>query len=639
MSGILGIWNTDGAPVREEVLVRMNARLAHRGPDGSRHLLTGSAGFAFQQLKVTPESSRESQPLQSPAGVVVLWDGRLDNRDELWDLFRDDGSLQQESADVDFVLRVYERFGEDFAARLDGDFVAAIYDPARPRLQLVRDAIGVRALNYCRVGRTVLFASEAKALFAHPEVIARPNESSLAEFLYRQWDYRDETNTYFHGISRVPAGRCVFLTPEKTELKRYFDFDTRKTLRLKRKQDYVEAYREAFFRAVRNRLRSQYPSAISVSGGLDSSSIFCTAGFLRRERGMEWPFLGVGVVGSDVRGNELEFQKAAQAAAGAELLLQPADDMGITRDRQRKMWHAESPLIINDAWQDLYEKAQGRGARVYVSGFFGDHLLMSSHHIADLIRWGHWIKAYRHLCAYYTNRWYAVDEFPISRAMLTRELYRNLRTYLLPEAFRPFYQWLRRRSRARVPGGFYSQRFQKIGRERQLTSRGMRFPSAKVHRKALYGFAHSKAYKNRMEMDARAIGMFQMEMSYPFYDRNLIQLVMSMPGEAVYPDGESRGIHREAMRGILPEVIRTRRSKGDFTRLGRIGAIRDFAVLESILYQGKAQQLGLLKPPPELRQDLLSLRHELDDETDSSALAFWQTADLLELETFLEVFF
>lgn len=639
MSGILGIWNTDGAPVCEAVLLDMNARLAHRGPDGTRHLLCGNAGFAYQQLKVTPESAYESQPLRSPAGVVVLWDGRLDNRDELWELLRRSGGIQQQAPDVDYVLQAYAQFGGDFASRLDGDFVAAVFDPERRRLLLVRDAIGVRAVNYCRVGSTVLFASEAKALLAHPNVVARPDENSLAEFLYRHWDYRDETNTYFEGISRVPAGRCVFLTPEKTELKRYFDFDTKKTLRLKRQEDYVEAYREAFFRAVRNRLRSQYPTAISVSGGLDSSSILCTAGYLRRERGMEWPFLGVGVLGTDVRGNELDFQQAAQAASGAELVLQPAKDMGITRDRERKMWHAESPLIINDAWQDLYQQARARGARVYLSGFFGDHLLMSSHHIADLIRWGRWGLACRHLRAYYSSRWYAIDEFPASRGELTRDLYRNLRTYLLPEALRPFYQWLRRRGRARVPEGFYSQRFQRLGWQRQLASRSLKLPSSKVHRKALYGFAHSKAYKNRMEMDMRAIGMFQMEMSYPFYDRNLIQLVMSMPGEAVYPNGESRGIHREAMRGVLPESIRVRRSKGDFTRLGRIGAIRDFSVLESIIYEGKAQQLGFLKPPAELRRDLAALRQELDDETDSSAFAFWQAADLLELETFLAVFF
>lgn len=636
MSGILGIWNTDGAPVSAEILRRMNDRLAHRGPDGSQHLVSGSAGFAYQQLRVTPESFQEVQPLRSSSGAVMLFDGRLDNRDELLGLLP---GLPPASPDVDLAMAAYASLGEDFVSRLDGDFVLAVYDPVRHRLLLARDAIGARALNYARTGGTILFASEAKALLAHPSMRTAPDEASLAEFLYRHWDYRDETNTYFAGISRVPAGRCVVFTPERTEIRRHFDFDTGKTLRLRSQQDYVEAYREAFFRAVGNRLRSHYPSAISVSGGLDSTSIFCTAAHLRRTGKLSHPFFGIGIVGSDVRGNELPFQQAAQQQADAELVLIPAEHMGISRDRQLKMWHAESPLLINDAWQDLYAEARRRNARVYLSGFFGDHLLMSSHHIIDLIRHGRWIRALRHLRAYYSNRWYAIDEFPASKAMLTRELYFNLRTYVMPEVFRPAYQWLRRRSRARVPKGFYSERFQQVGWRRQLNNRTLRLPSAKVHRKALYGFVHSKAYKNRMEMDTRAIGMFQMEMDYPFYDRNLIQLVMSMPGEMVYPNGESRGIHRAAMAGILPEAIRVRRSKGDFTRLGRLGGLKDFAVVESLLYNGKAQQLGFMKPPEVLRQDLLSLRNELGDETDSSAFAFWQTADLLELETFLEVFF
>ncbi|MCH7896922.1 MAG: asparagine synthetase B, partial [candidate division NC10 bacterium] len=83
MSGIVGMWNLDGKPVEREVLARMSGTMAHRGLDGEEMWVDGSVGLACQLFRVTPESEKETQPLVGPSGAVVVFDGRLDNREEL----------------------------------------------------------------------------------------------------------------------------------------------------------------------------------------------------------------------------------------------------------------------------------------------------------------------------------------------------------------------------------------------------------------------------------------------------------------------------------------------------------------------------------------------------------------------------
>src|SRR5579872_6576296 len=167
MSGIVGIWNIDGRPVDRCVLARMSATLAHRGPDGERIWVNGAMGVACQLFRVTPEAQREVQPLVSGDGLVLVWDGRLDNRDDLLRLLEPSAPVSAESPDPDLALTAYRRWGAAFAEYLNGDFAVAVLDGTHQQILLARDALGVRPLHYCHTGRAIVFASEIKALLAH----------------------------------------------------------------------------------------------------------------------------------------------------------------------------------------------------------------------------------------------------------------------------------------------------------------------------------------------------------------------------------------------------------------------------------------------------------------------------------------
>src|SRR5438046_2876884 len=109
MSGIVGLFNLDGRPVEPCELKRLAAASRHRAVDGEDFWIQSSAGIGHQHFRVTPESLTERQPLVSPAGVAVAFDGRLDNRQEIIDgcspaLGRSEGVC----ADVALVLAAYE---------------------------------------------------------------------------------------------------------------------------------------------------------------------------------------------------------------------------------------------------------------------------------------------------------------------------------------------------------------------------------------------------------------------------------------------------------------------------------------------------------------------------------------------------
>src|SRR6266849_6700258 len=268
MSGIVGMWNLDGRPVEHAVLTALSAPMAHRGPDGEGRWVQGPVGLACQLFRVTPESATETQPLVGSSGAVLVFDGRLDNREDLLASLKTSQGVRPDSPDPALVLGAYEAFGDRFPERLNGDFALGLFDHRRRQLLLARDAMGVRPLYYCRTRETFLFASEIKALLAHPLVSRRPDDDQLAEFLLGGPARDNQGFTFFRGVSSVLPGYFVIATPQEFAARRYWDFDATRRTRLGSFQEYAAGFRYHFEQAVRRRLRSAHAVALGVSGGL-----------------------------------------------------------------------------------------------------------------------------------------------------------------------------------------------------------------------------------------------------------------------------------------------------------------------------------------------------------------------------------
>src|SRR6266481_1496860 len=120
MSAQFGRWNWEGEPLVPDYLEKVSTILGPYGPDSDESYSKGGIDILYRAFHTTKESRRETQPHISSSGVVITWDGRLDNRAELISELRN--SLAINSTDVGIVSAAYERWGANCFAKLIGDW-------------------------------------------------------------------------------------------------------------------------------------------------------------------------------------------------------------------------------------------------------------------------------------------------------------------------------------------------------------------------------------------------------------------------------------------------------------------------------------------------------------------------------------
>src|SRR5215207_2528861 len=144
MSAIGGIINFSGAPVDPELLAQLGDNLQSYGPDGAFEERRNSIGIIYRPFHTNVESRLERQPLVDQDGCILAWEGRLDNREELIALLRDE--LRTDYSDSSIVLQAYHKWGIAFPQRIIGDFAFSLWDPKSRTLLLARDPVGARLL-------------------------------------------------------------------------------------------------------------------------------------------------------------------------------------------------------------------------------------------------------------------------------------------------------------------------------------------------------------------------------------------------------------------------------------------------------------------------------------------------------------
>lgn len=609
----------------------MSRTLSHRGPDGEDAIVAGAVGLAHQHLWIALEEIGERQPLAGDRGTLVVFDGRLDNRDELGRLL----DLPARTSDAACVLAACDRWPDDFVERLAGDFAFGLFDPARQRLVLGRDALGVRPLYYHATPRLIAFASEIKALLAHPDIPARPDEDGLADALMLRVRPVDGLAvTCFAGIASLEPSHVLTATRDDVGRRKYWDFDGAARLELGTFDEYAEAFRERFATAVRRRVRSAFPVGVSVSGGLDSSSIFCQADALaRHEAGLAPDLAGIAYVDVGGAADERAFLDLVEQSTRTSIARVPlADHLGVVEGALAQVWHVEAPTV-DGLWRArvaIAREMRRRGARVLLSGHWGDQMLFSTGYLVDLARRFNWRALRAHLREY--RRWLDAGEADTYAQRVWPELARSL----VPDPLRAPLRRARRRVSPTPPVKWFADDF--VARAR--TSTGVpprldqRFHS--VHARSLYLEARSAYHVQCMEWNNKAAAIDGHDHAFPFLDRDLIALLMAMPGTMQNRGGVPRAVLREGLRGVLPDAVRARTSKADFSGAVNTGIVRDFPAIAAYLTRDSQAVARGFFDAGRLNAELARLGGAAarDDCCDS-----WDLASGFGLELWLRVFF
>jgi asparagine synthase (glutamine-hydrolysing) len=546
MSGIAGIYRSRGGDVDRDALHAMSTCLAHRGRDAAGQWTDGSIGMVHRLLATTRASAAFDHPVVDSTGAVrLVWDGRLDNCLEL-------GSGTDES-DEAVVLRAYARFGDALPSRLVGDFAFALWDGRRARLLCARDRIGLKPLHYVWRNGVFAFASEMRPLLPALDAV-EPDDEIVLAFLLREFRPGDESRTLIHGVHRLAPGEVLSVDCDGLRRRRYWAPDPDHRLEAASSAELAARFSATFREAVSARLRTDWPVAALLSGGLDSSAIVGAAARIFEERGEGSPPLETFTLFSDdPAGDEREPARVVTAATGLKghavrrVEADPLDGLDAEVDG------VEGPIVdpSHHTMAACLDAIAGADCRVLLSGEGGDHLLDAHGYFADRLREGRPLRFLRELRAF--GRWYGAS---------TRELAADALTMLAP----PFVKYWAKRVFRGVPPPWINR---ELARRVDLRAR-VRAPRHAVpwpsHAQSDTWLSCSSPYFGlKLEAEERRAARAGLEMRYPLLDSRLVELVLAIPSARRMAHGERKGLLRAAVSDVLPAAALGRRGKGDWT--------------------------------------------------------------------------
>ncbi|MFC4159112.1 asparagine synthase (glutamine-hydrolyzing) [Chitinimonas lacunae] len=372
MCGIAGIVSLDRRRAVEAGLVeQMRDALIHRGPDDRGLHVAGPAGLGFRRLAIVDPRPEGNQPHFSADGrYVSVCNGEIFNHRDLRQELEARGHRFVSRCDVEVLPHLYEEYAEGAVDRLNGQFAWALYDRAAHRLLLARDPVGICPLYYTVAEGQLLFASEIKALLAHPHVIRVVDPTGLDQCL--TFPGLISPTTMFQGIRSLPAGHLLILEDGRIETRAYWDLDYPEQAAREAPADWEEQLDHCLRQAVARRLEADVEVGFYLSGGLDSSLI---AGLIHRLRPAE-AWHSFSIVFDDARIDERRYQRMVSDRLGSrhhEIAFAPTD---IERRLRAVIRHAESPLreSYDTCSHALAEGVRAAGCKVVLSGEGADEL-------------------------------------------------------------------------------------------------------------------------------------------------------------------------------------------------------------------------------------------------------------------------
>jgi asparagine synthase (glutamine-hydrolysing) len=357
----------------------MLAVLPRRMPDGLAVAEAPGAALGMGKLVVSAQQGHAAQPLRdAEAGLTLVADARIDNRDDL----RAELGLPAAATDAELILAGYRRHGPAVVKRLIGDFALIVWDERRRTLFAARDPFGVRPLVHCQIGDRLLLASDPEQIVAVEPRARVVDDDSAVDFLLFRWT--SPTRTFFRPIANLPAGHQLHQSALAAPVVQRWWWPERPQ-RIADPQESLAEFRRVFSRAVTDRLRTDHPALVHLSGGFDSTAIALMAGQAVRGGVHTRPVRAVGAVHPGLSTDEAPLMHATAAR-----LPFPLETWDGTKPDPLDLEtpHLAGPCTrvprTNGTAEDL-RMCERDGARVILAGLGGDSLHPTWDVLRDLL--------------------------------------------------------------------------------------------------------------------------------------------------------------------------------------------------------------------------------------------------------------
>lgn len=550
MCGIVALLSVDAVPA-PGLIERMRDRLAHRGPDGagSWQTATGHGGIALghRRLAIIDVSTGGHQPKLSPDGRVALtFNGEIYNYIELREELRAQGFVFQTASDTEVLLNAYLAWGHDCLSRLNGMFAFVIWDAGRQELFVARDRFGEKPLYCARVaGQGWAFASEYKALLAHPQVDDSLNVAYCQRFLNGTPPMADE-ETPFTAVRWLPPATALRIAADGREIQRwrYWTPVFEPRLSGQTPAQLAEQFAVLLDRSLTLRLRSDVGISATLSGGLDSSILVAAmagtqnpvfTGKTFSARFDDMPAIS--------EGEYIDLVNRTYGFSGFGV--SPRADQ-IADECLKLHWHQELPFGSTSMYLEwaVMRLARQQGVKVLVNGQGPDELLGGyqsyfPYYQYDLARKGRYVTLMRNTLAMQRRLKMALQAYGNSESRVPVDVMASLKGAVwaaLTAADRDF------PVRDGVPSSRGGNTF--------------RFLLAD-------GTLYSGLPEQLHSADTNSMA-FGIESRCPFLDNDLVDFCAQLPDDALIQDGWLKYVMRLAAPQSLPAAVRWRADKVGF---------------------------------------------------------------------------
>lgn len=563
MCGIAGIYNLNGNSVDLNNLKQFTDTMIHRGPDGAGYELynNDTLGLGQRRLSILDLSEAGKQPFDYLDRYSITYNGEVFNFLEIKTDLISKGYKFKSDSDTEVILAAYNEFGKGCLLKFNGMWAFAIWDKKENTLFLARDRFGVKPLHYVYLPNQLFaFASETIA-FKKLEGFQRSfDEKNLVTAIQNSSYIEASGKTIFKNIHQLLPGHTATISPNKElKIERWWNTSDHLVTVGNTYTKQVQEFKELFFSACQLRMRSDVPIASALSGGLDSSSVYCTLQQFKKNSSelqrlpSDWQRAFVATFPGTTMDERSYAEEVINFTKGNAVYITP-DYSNLVKDIQSTTNLFDG--ILNNpviAISDIYKAMRKNGIVVSLDG-----------HGADEYAFGY---NYYVLDAFYE----AVAKNNEAKAKEFATIVSNLSpNYTVEKLMQTFYYNTSVRARFKnklkkvlkpVEGKSSSTKPNWFNIESEITPLNIYTNDfSGITHKLFDDFHYNSLPINLRDFD-RAAMQNSIEIRMPFMDYRLVNYMFSLPQESKLGHGFTKRIIRDAMNGIVPEKIRTRTLK------------------------------------------------------------------------------
>ena len=564
MCGIAGIYNLNGNSVDLNNLKRFTDSMKHRGLDGAGYELfsNNTLGLGHRRLSILDLSEAAKNPLHYADRYVISFNGEIFNFLEIKSELLSKGYSFKTETDTEVVLAAFNEYGKECLLKFNGMWAFAIWDKKENNLFLSRDRFGVKPLHYCFIPNQLFaFASETIA-FKYLDGFNRSFDEKNLVCAIQHSNYIEAAGkTIFKSIYQLLPGHSIFISNNKElKIERWWNTADHLVQVNSNYEKQVEEFKELFFSACKLRMRSDVPIASALSGGLDSSSVYCTLQQFKKNSSelqrlpSDWQKAFVATFPGTSMDERHYAEEVINYTNGNAVYIIP-DYTNLVKDIVNTTALFDG-IIANPviAISDIYKAMRKNGIIVSLDG-----------HGADEYAFGY---NYYVLDAFYEALKNNDEKGATEYSAIVSEL---SPVYDCGKLMKSFYEnnSVKAKIKNKIKAVIKTNGSPKTPaynlnwfNEESTTETFNTFsnPFNGITKTLFNDFHYNSLPINLRDFD-RASMQNSIEIRMPFMDYRLVNYMFSLPQESKLGNGFTKRIIRDAMKGIVPEKIRTRKLK------------------------------------------------------------------------------